>query len=424
MRAFDPQETLAVHCGDGFDADFSPLSKHSFEALGYRLLSLGEDMQRREFIRLLGGTAVALPVAAPAQQPAMPLIGVMIASSAATSVRNIAAFRNGLRELGYTDGRNVRIEYRSAEGMAERYPAIITDLVALNPAVILVGSAGGALAARAVTRTIPLIMFAAADNPVALGLAESFARPGGNITGFLSASDAGIIGKRLELLREAVPAFSRLGVFVFPADAAADGTLSALPVAAHGLGLDARVYEARSTAELEAAFAAALRDKVQALYVAQSPVFYARRAEIVAMAASMRLPAIYFFREFVQAGGLMSYSADLSDQYRRAATYSDKILKAPIPASCRCNRRTSMSWSSISLPRRRWASQSPKRFSCGLMRSSSKHRQWPLLARSVSADSSRLGPQLNEVRPVNARRQFFCASRFGVIQLPDSQAAM
>jgi ABC-type uncharacterized transport system substrate-binding protein len=151
------------------------------------------------------------------------------------------------------------------------------------------------------------------------------------VTGFLSASDAGIIGKRLELLREAVPAFSRLGVFIFPDDAAADGTLNALPSAARGLGFDARIYEVRSAAELEAAFAAALRDGVQTLYVAQSPIFMAWRAEIVAMAASKRLPAIYFFREFVQAGGLMSYSTDLSDLYRRAATYADKILKGANP---------------------------------------------------------------------------------------------
>jgi putative tryptophan/tyrosine transport system substrate-binding protein len=187
------------------------------------------------------------------------------------------------------------------------------------------------LAGHVVTRTTPLIMMAATDNPFALGLADSFARPGGNVTGFLSASDAGIVGKRLELLRETVPAFSRLGVFVFPDDAAADGTLSALPSAARRLGLDARIYDVRAAAELEGAFAAALRDDVQALYVAQSPIFLARRAEIVAIAASMRLPAIYFFREFVQAGGLMSYSTDLPDMYRRAANYADKILKGSNP---------------------------------------------------------------------------------------------
>jgi putative ABC transport system substrate-binding protein len=147
----------------------------------------------------------------------------------------------------------------------------------------------------------------------------------------LTASDAGIVGKRLELLREAVPAFSRLGVLVVPDDAVADGTLSALPPAARRLGLDTRIYEVRSAGEVEATFAAARRDGVQALYVAQSPIFIARRAEIIAMAASMRLPTIYFFREFVQAGGLMSYSTDLADMYRRAATYAVKILNGANP---------------------------------------------------------------------------------------------
>jgi putative ABC transport system substrate-binding protein len=159
-------------------------------------------VNRREFITLLGGAA-AWPLAARAQQPAMPVIGIMSPQSAATGARNFAAFRNGLRELGYTEGQNVRIEYRFAEGVAQRYPALVADLVALKPAVILVGSTGAVLAASKVTRTTPLIMIGAAANPVALGLAESFVRPGGNVTGFLSASDAGIIGKRLELLREA-----------------------------------------------------------------------------------------------------------------------------------------------------------------------------------------------------------------------------
>jgi putative tryptophan/tyrosine transport system substrate-binding protein len=288
-------------------------------------------MRRRKFISLLGGAVAVWPLVAYAQQAAMPVIGVMSPQSAATAARNIAAFRNGLRDLGYTEGRNVRIEYRFAEGVAERFPALIADLVALKPAVIIVGSIGAILAARTVTRTTPLIMLAAVDNPVALGLAESFSRPGGNVTGFLSASDAGIVGKRLELLREAVPAFSRLGALVVPDDAAADGTLSALPLAARSLGLDARFYEVRSASELEATFAAVLRDGVQALYVAQSPIFISRRVEIIAMAAGMRLPAIYFFREFVQVGGLMSYSTDLADMYRRAATYADKILKGANP---------------------------------------------------------------------------------------------
>jgi len=176
-----------------------------------------------------------------------------------------------------------------------------------------------------------LIWFGSVDDPVTLGLVESFARPGGNVTGFLLSNDASMVGKRLELLRDAVRGFSRVGAILNPEYAAADGTLKALPPAARGLGLEARAYEVRSGAELEAAFAAAARDGMQALYVPEAPLFLTRRSEIAAVAASVRLPAIYTFREFVQAGGLMSYGADLPALYQRAAGYVDKILKGVEP---------------------------------------------------------------------------------------------
>jgi putative tryptophan/tyrosine transport system substrate-binding protein len=287
-------------------------------------------MRRRDFITLLGGAA-AWPLSARAQQPATPLVGVMSPLSVATAARNLAALRNRLRELGYTEGRNINIEYRFGDGLAERFPVLVADLVALRPAVIVVGSTAGVLAARKVTRTIPLIWFGSVDDPVALGLVESFARPGGNVTGFLLSNDASMVGKRLELLRDAVRGFSRVGAILNPEYAAADGTLKALPPAARGLGLEARAYEVRSGAELEAAFAAAARDGMQALYVPEAPLFLTRRSEIAAVAASVRLPAIYTFREFVQAGGLMSYGADLPALYQRAAGYVDKILKGVEP---------------------------------------------------------------------------------------------
>ena len=287
-------------------------------------------MRRREFITLLGGVAT-WPLAAQAQKPARPLVGVMSPLSLATAARNLAALRNGLRDLGYTEGRNIDIEYRFADGAAERFPVLVAELVALKPAVILVGSTAGILAARVVTRTTPSIWFGSVEDPVALGLVESFARPGGNVTGFLLSNDARIVGKRLELLRDAVPGLSRVGVVLAPDYAAADGTLKALPSAVRGLDLEARVYEARSGDELEAAFAAAVRDGMQALYVPEFPLFLTLRAEIAAKAASARLPAIYTFREFAQAGGLMSYGADLPDLYRRAAVYVDKILKGTDP---------------------------------------------------------------------------------------------
>jgi len=288
-------------------------------------------MRRREFITLLGGAAASWPLTARAQQPATPLVGVMSPLSVATAARNLAALRNRLRELGYTEGRNINIEYRFGDGLAERFPVLVADLVALRPAVIVVGSTAGVLAARKVTRTTPLIWFGSVDDPVALGLVESFARPGGNVTGFLLSNDASMVRKRLELLRDAVRGFSRVGAILNPEYAAADGTLKALPPAARGLGLEARAYEVRSGAELEAAFAAAARDGMQALYVPEAPLFLTRRSEIAAVAASVRLPAIYTFREFVQAGGLMSYGADLPALYQRAAGYVDKILKGVEP---------------------------------------------------------------------------------------------
>ena len=200
-------------------------------------------MRRRDFITLLGGAVSAWPMAAKAQQAAVLVVGVMSPLSVAAAARNIAALRNQLRDLGYTEGRNINIEYRFADGLAERFPVLVADLVALKPAVIVVGSTAGILAARKVTRMIPLIWFGSVDDPAALGLVESFARPGGNVTGFLLSNDASMVGKRLELLRDAVRGFSRVGVVLDPAYGAADGTLKALPSAARALGLEARVYE-------------------------------------------------------------------------------------------------------------------------------------------------------------------------------------
>ena len=290
------------------------------------------DMRRRDFITLLGGAAAACPLAARAQQAATPVVGLMSPLSVATAARNLSALRNGLRELGYIEGRNIKIESRFADGVAERFPALVADLVALKPAAILVGSTTAILAARKVTRTIPLIWFGSVDDPVALGLVESFARPGGNVTGFLLSSDATMVSKRLQLLLDAAPGFSRVGVLLAPDYATADGTLKSIPPAARGLGLEVGVYEVRSETELEAAFATAVHDGMQALYVSETPHLLTRRVEVAAKAASMRLPAMYPFREYVQSGGLMSYGSDLPDLYRRAAVYVDKILKGTNPS--------------------------------------------------------------------------------------------
>jgi putative ABC transport system substrate-binding protein len=284
-------------------------------------------MRRREFLSVFAGAAAAWPLAARAQQAATPSIGVLSPASAATSARNIAALRQGLRNLGYVEGRNIAIEYRFAEGISERLSRFATELVALKPVVIVVGSTSGIVSASKITQTVPLIMIGASEDPVLLGLVASFARPGGNVTGFMLTLDQQILGKRLQLLRDAIPGISRVGVMGNP-DAPGDAAeLRMVPSVAGQFGLQYRLLEVRTVDELEAAFATATREDLQALYITWNPVFNVHRARVVAMVASLRLPAIYGFRDFVQSGGLMSYGPDLPDLYRRSATYVDKILK-------------------------------------------------------------------------------------------------
>ena len=288
-------------------------------------------MRRRQFITLLGGAAAAWPLAARAQQPAMPMIGVMSPLSVATAARNLAALRNGLRDLGYTEGLNIKIEYRFGDGNPERFTALLSELVSLKPAVILTGSESAIMAAVKATQTIPLIGFMASDTAMATGKIASFAHPGANVTGFLADADPAIVAKRLELLREIVPGISRVGAMVIPEEANVDGTTIGLHSAASILGLDVLIIEVRSATELQSAFTQIERDRIQALFVPQSALFFARRTEFVGMVASKGVPAIYPFREYVQTGGLISYGPNLPDMYRRAAVYVDKILKGDRP---------------------------------------------------------------------------------------------
>jgi putative tryptophan/tyrosine transport system substrate-binding protein len=286
-------------------------------------------MRRREFMSLLIGTAAAMacPLPLRAQQPqGRPLIGVLSPISATLAARNMEALRQGLRELGYVEGRNIAFEFRYAEGELARLPTLAAELVALQPAVIIAGSAPAALAAREATRAIPIVI-ASVQDPMALGLAASMARPGGNVTGIWSEGDDSLIGKRLELFKDAVAGASRLAVFVDPADASDVSTVKAVPAAARALRLDLRVIQVRSASDFEAAFAAAAREGAQGLYVSQNPFFFARRAEIAAMALRARLPAVDGYREFAVAGGLLSYAASLPDFYRRFGAFVDKILK-------------------------------------------------------------------------------------------------
>jgi putative tryptophan/tyrosine transport system substrate-binding protein len=283
-------------------------------------------VKRREFITLLGGAA-AWALAASAQQPAVPLIGVLSPSSVVGAARNIKAFRQGLRDLGYVEGQNVAIEYRFAEGVLERLTSLTAELVALNSSVIVVGSTSGIVSARKVTQTVQLITIGTTDDPVRLGLAESFARPGRNVTGFLLVADQEIVGKRLQLLRDAAPGILRVGIITNPDSPGDAAEVRILPSVAGRNGLQYRVFEVRKEAELEPTFATIARDGLQALYVSWNPLFNVHRATVTFNASKLRLPTIYGFREFVQSGGLMSYGPDLPDQYRRAAAYVDKILR-------------------------------------------------------------------------------------------------
>jgi putative tryptophan/tyrosine transport system substrate-binding protein len=288
-------------------------------------------MRRREFIRFLAAGTAAWPVVARAQQaPDRPIVGVLSPTSSAAAARNADALRAGLRDLGYSEGRNIRLALRYADGAIERLADLAAELVALRPAVILSGSPAAALAVRAVTPSIPIVMNSSSD-PVALGLASSISRPGGNVTG-IWWGDETLVGKRLQLLKEVVPGAMRVGFMVHPDDPTSADEVKQVPIVSSALGLTLRVLEVHGPVDFDAAFAAATRENLQGLYVNSSPLFVSYRTELAARAARAGLPAIYSFREFTIGGGLMSYGASLSDIYRREAGFVDKILKGANPA--------------------------------------------------------------------------------------------
>ncbi len=290
-------------------------------------------MRRREFIALLGGAAFVSPRRVIAQQaPGRPLVAVLSPLSADAAARNVEALRAGLHDLGYVEGRNITLELRYSGGVPERLPQLATELVALQPNVILAGSTGGILAVHDATRTIPLIMMGILDDPVAMGLVSSISRPGGNITGTWLFGDDALVGKRLEFLKHVVPGLVRIGVIVNPGDPADGVVLKRLPPAASTLGIDFTAFEVRGAAEFETAFAASARAGMQGLFVSQSPLFSSNRAQVVTLAARVGLPAIYGFRDFAEAGGLMSYGANLPSVYRRTAALVDKVIRGASPA--------------------------------------------------------------------------------------------
>jgi putative ABC transport system substrate-binding protein len=283
-------------------------------------------------ILLLG--ALFSPVAAEAEQAAKIVrIGYLGFDRAGGDPRMREAFLQGLRDLGYVEGRNLVIEWRDAEGKPERLPALAAELVALKVDVIMTtGGTRGALAAKQATRTVPIV-FPVVGDPVAEGLVTSLARPGGNVTG-LSAVSPELVGKSLELLKQAVPGVSRVAFLLKPdamPDRAKKDRLKAADVAARALGVRLQVVEARGPEDFDRAFSAMTRARADALAVLSTPVFDSERRRLVDLAAKNRLPTVYSYRNYVEAGGLMSYGPDLPDLFRRSATYVDKILKGAKP---------------------------------------------------------------------------------------------
>jgi putative ABC transport system substrate-binding protein len=282
-------------------------------------------MRRREFITLLGGAVAAWPLAARAQQQAMPVIGFLISASPDTYAPMVAAFRQGLKETGYIEGQNVAIEYRWAEGQFDRLPAMAADLVRRNATVIAALGPPAALAAKAATSTIPIV-FVTGSDPVQAGLVASLNRPGGNVTGVYLLL-IGLEGKRLGLLRDLVPHVKLTGLLINPRSPDSEAQSRALQAAARGVGQQILVVEAGSDGEFDAAFAALAQRQAGALVVAADIFFTARRERIVALVARLAIPAIYELREFAVAGGLMSYGTSLLDGYYQNGVYVGRILK-------------------------------------------------------------------------------------------------
>jgi putative ABC transport system substrate-binding protein len=295
---------------------------------------------RRDVITLLSGAAAAWPLAARAQQPAMPVIGFLHSTSPDGFTEQLRGFRQGLKESGYVEGENVTIEYRWAENEIDRLPALATDLVRRRVAVIAVaGSPSAVLAAKAATTKIP-VAFITGDDAVRLGFVASLARPNGNLTG-ISFFNAELAAKRLELLREMVPSAIRIAVLVNPAIAAiTDATLGDLETAARAMGLQIQVYNAGTSREIRAAFATLMRERPDALFVGPGAFFVSRRVQLVNLATRHAVPTTYAEREFVEVGGLMSYGANLRDVYRQLGVYSGRILKGAKPVDLPIARAT------------------------------------------------------------------------------------
>jgi putative tryptophan/tyrosine transport system substrate-binding protein len=290
------------------------------------------DIRRRQFITLLAGAAAAWPLPARAQQPAVPVIGFLHSASAAAYAHLVAAFHKGLSEAGYSEGQNVAIEYRWSEGHNERLPALAAELVRRQVAVIVTpGSTAATLAAKAATPTIPIVFLSAVD-PVKTGLVASLNRPGGNVTG---VSDIGVelAAKRLGLLHELLPGAARFALLVNPDNPGiTEAFVTEAQTAASAIGRQIEVVTASTNGDIDRAFATLVNKRADAFLVSTDALFVTRRVQLVTLAARHAVPAMYFRREFAEAGGLMSYGSNLADQFRQNGIYAGRILKGEKPA--------------------------------------------------------------------------------------------
>jgi putative tryptophan/tyrosine transport system substrate-binding protein len=288
------------------------------------------SIRRRDFIMLLGGAA-AWPVAARAQQRALPVVGFLSGGSLDANERQVAAFRKGLNETGYVEGQNVTVEYRSVEDRYDLMPALVADLVRRRVAVIATPNNPTALAAKAATATIPIV-FGVGGNPVQLGLVASLARPGGNATGINFFVNE-VVAKRLGLLHDLVPTAVRVAVLLNPADAStAEDTLREVQEAASTIGLQIQIFNATTISEIDAAFATLARERPGALFVAPGGFFASRRGQFATLATRVGISAAYANRDYVAAGGLMSYGTDIADMWHQVGVYTGSILKGVKPA--------------------------------------------------------------------------------------------
>ena len=290
-------------------------------------------MRRREFLVGLGGLGMSPSASIRAQTRRGPsLIGILSPSAPEMEARLYRPFRDALQGLGFVEGNNVRFEFRYANGVLSRLPELAGELVKLKPDLIIAGSTAGTLAAHNATDTIPVVMITVVD-PVAIGVVKSIAHPGGNITGVWTFGGAdALIGKRINLLKEIVPGLARMGVLTVAGDPTSKVLLRLLPSATRSLDISYNVYEIRSIADLENMFLRAASDGMEALFIDQSPFFVTHRTETGALAARVRLPAIYGYREHAEAGGLISYGSSLPDAYRQVARLAGKILQGAKPS--------------------------------------------------------------------------------------------